>query len=473
MRVLLAVLAGCLPLSAPAQPNVDELEKSVVRVIARASNGFSTGTGSVVAPGWVLTNNHVIAEGRQFQVGSRSIGRVLDARVAWKSTELDLAILKVEGLNSQPAVVMTTKRPNKGEAVWALGFPGASDYGDGLTLDATVNRGVVSNFHHEAWGGSGSSRALWIIQHDASINSGNSGGPLFDDCGRVVGVNTQKSARENTHGIFWASRITEAIPQLERLGISLRKVDSGCQQAAAGSAASGPDETARAQAGEAQAEAERAQDEASRARAAAEDADERARLAVEEAEKANRITLVVGLALGLLSLIAIVLALRKPRQQIIKAVERMTQFRRPPREAPVVAPSVARAPQPVQSPPMPAGDGARADGYERALLVLAGFDGSGRRQRVRLPLQGSSAAAGGFVLGRHALLADQVIEDGSVSRRHARLVVEQGRCTVEDLNSTNGTAINGQPLQAFSPAPLVAGDRLVLGEVELQVSQGD
>ena len=471
LRLCLLLMSVALLPVAQAAPDVEALEKSVVRIISRGSDGTSTGTGSIVAAGWVLTNNHVIDGGQRFGVGSKHTGEVLTARVVWTSSELDLAVLEVDGLSGLPNVTLTTQRPRKGEPVWALGYPGASDYGS-LTFEATVNRGVVSNFHHQPWGGSGSSRDLWIIQHDAAINSGNSGGPLFDDCGRVVGVNTQKSARDNTHGIFWASRITEAIPELRRLGISPQTVDSGCTAAAGGNGAAGPDHAAREQAGRAEeeagrarAEAERAIGDAARAGQAAAGAEERARLAdeaarraAEEAEKAGRISLAMGLGLGVLTLVALGLALRKPRQQIVKVMERMTQLSRRHGSGSSGGSGGAGS-----------GRGGRA---ERALLVLAGFDSSGRKQRILVPEQGASAGEGGYVVGRHAALSDHAIEDPNLSRRHLRITVDNRQCHIEDLNSTNGTRINGRPLEAFTPTLLTPGSMLALGEVEFQVSSG-
>jgi hypothetical protein len=77
-------------------------------------------------------------------------------------------------------------------------------------------------------------------------------------------------------------------------------------------------------------------------------------------------------------------------------------------------------------------------------------------------------------VGRSATLCDQVINDSAVSRCHVRLVWEpQGaRWYVEDLGSKNGTRLNGLPLRAYSPVPLEAGARLVLGQLELIVNTG-
>ena len=306
--ILLLGLAACRGWAA----DVEQLEHSVARVIAELAGGVSTGSGAVVAPGRVLTNQHVINGGSRIVVGNRHSGGLKPAVVIWESAALDLALLKVDGL-TLPVAELASGKPNKGDPVIAMGYPGVSDYGEDLTFEATVNRGVLSNFHREPWSGRGNGRPLDIIQHDAPINAGNSGGPLFDDCGRVIGVNTQKSGSPNTHGIFWASRITEAIPELRRLGISPQITDSDCTLAADGAPA--------------------IDDEARR-----------------QIEAASRQTLVVGAGLGLLTLLALTLALRRPRQEIIKVVNRVTRRTTP---APPVPPTPPVPPVPVPPPPPP------------------------------------------------------------------------------------------------------------------------
>ena len=413
--ILLLGLTACPGWAA----DVEQLEHSVARVIAELAGGVSTGSGAVVAPGRVLTNQHVIDGGSRIMVGNRHSGGLKPAVVIWESAALDLALLKVDGL-ALPVAELASGKPSKGDPVIAMGYPGAADYGEGLTFEATVNRGVLSNFHREPWSGRGNGRPLDIIQHDAPINAGNSGGPLFDDCGRVIGVNTQKSGQDNTHGIFWASRITEAIPELRRLGIAARITDSDCTLAAGGDQA--------------------IDDEARR-----------------QIEAASRQTLAVGAGLGLLTLLALMLALRRPRQEIIQVVTRLTRRTTPS--------------PPVPPPPPP----------ERAVLVLTGFDRAGHSQRIAVPQQGAGEAEGGLVIGSHPALVDCVIDDSTVSRRHARVFVglpmpgsagSGQACRIEDLNSTNGTFVNGRRPAPFERVSIAPGDRVALGAIELQLGRG-
>ena len=240
LRTAVLLLATLLtPAAAAIAVDIGTLEKSVVRIVVSLADGISTGSGSVVANGVVLTNHHVIEDGGRIEVGSKHTGDTLyDARILWKSAELDLAVLQVDGLPPLPVATLAIQKSGKGEKVWAMGYPGASDLGRQLTSEATVTGGVISLFHRQPW--PQGSVALWIIQHDAAVNPGNSGGPLFDDCGRVVGVNTAKAVREAVEGVFWASRITEAIREMEREGITLQKDNATCTPSEGGVAQAQP-----------------------------------------------------------------------------------------------------------------------------------------------------------------------------------------------------------------------------------------
>ena len=422
LRAAVLLLATLLtPAAAAIAVDIGTLEKSVVRIVVSLAGGTGTGSGSVVANGVVLTNHHVIEGGTDISVGSKHTGdSVFDARVLWHSSALDLAILQVDGL-PLPAVTLATQKPNKGEKVWVLGYPGASDYGQ-LTSDATVTGGVISLFHHQPW--SSGDTPLAIIQHDAAVNPGNSGGPLFDDCGRVVGVNTEKTVHESVEGVSLASRITEAIREMEREGITLQKDNATCTPSEGGAA--------------------QAQQEAAAAQQAADAASQEADAAAQAAKKAQRNTFIIGLIVGLLSLLAIVLALRKPRQQVFRQVSRAVDGLN----------KISRL----------------AANIRRPAVVLAGFDADGKKLRIAVPSRGASASDGGYVVGRHGALVDEVVADANISRRHARITVEHGQCAIEDLNSSNGTRVNGVRLVAFAPAAITAGDKIHLAIIELQVS---
>lgn len=75
----------------------------------------------------------------------------------------------------------------------------------------------------------------------------------------------------------------------------------------------------------------------------------------------------------------------------------------------------------------------------------------------------------GLTIGRHPALAERVLDEPSVSRRHARLALDGGVLVVEDLNSLNGTLVDGEELEPFAPRRLSPGQTLTLGAVELRL----
>jgi predicted component of type VI protein secretion system len=105
--------------------------------------------------------------------------------------------------------------------------------------------------------------------------------------------------------------------------------------------------------------------------------------------------------------------------------------------------------------------------------ALRGRDGEGRRLQLLIGLTELARAELGITLGRHPALADRTLADPSISRRHCRLSAADGRLMVEDLNSLNGTAVDGRLIPPFAPTPLAAGQSLELGAAKLRVARLD
>jgi serine protease Do len=137
--------------------------------------------------GYVLTNYHVIEDGNAFQVLLPS-GDKVDATVAGSDSNLDLAVLKVSDQADKlvPVTIGASESLPIGSTVIAIGNPG------GEILANTVTRGIISALERKSMSGSNTTRNVNYIQHDAPINSGNSGGGLFDYQGNLIGINTLK-----------------------------------------------------------------------------------------------------------------------------------------------------------------------------------------------------------------------------------------------------------------------------------------
>ncbi len=165
---------------------VDVVTPSVVsiRVVAanrRGDSGEGAGSGFVVAPdGFVVTNDHVVERAKHVTVVFTD-GRELEARVVGTDPPTDLALLRVPDGGLSPVVIGDSEQLRVGQMAIAIGNP--------LGFQSTVSAGVISALGRNLRSQSG--RLIEnIIQTDVALNPGNSGGPLVDSRGRVIGVNT-------------------------------------------------------------------------------------------------------------------------------------------------------------------------------------------------------------------------------------------------------------------------------------------
>jgi S1-C subfamily serine protease len=156
-------------------------------VARRTRRGRREGGGSAVAispDGYMLTSAHVVAEGNDGATAAFSDGRELGAEVAGSDPLSDLAVVRAEARDLTPATLGDADALRVGQLVVAIGSP--------MGLAGTVTAGVVSALGRSLPTRSGSAGRLVenVIQTDAALNPGNSGGALADSLGRVVGVNT-------------------------------------------------------------------------------------------------------------------------------------------------------------------------------------------------------------------------------------------------------------------------------------------
>ena len=222
------------PVAAPVQdtsPAIYVSEKNADSVVGIITNTqawtrnagvqntpVAQGSGVVIAEGgYVLTNYHVIEGGSAFQVLMPD-GEKVEAALTGADSALDLAVLQVQEKADTltPVSIGSTESLKVGSTVIAIGNPG------GEILANTVTQGIVSALQRDSVNSNNTTRNVNYIQHDAAINSGNSGGGLFDYQGNLVGINTLKyggSSYSTTtyEGLGFAIPVETAYPVAQQL----------------------------------------------------------------------------------------------------------------------------------------------------------------------------------------------------------------------------------------------------------------
>lgn len=167
----------------------------------------AAGSGFIISKeGYIVTNHHVIA-------GAKSISIVLDNGDTYKAELVgsdslnDLAVLKIDGQNLPTVVLGSSADLEVGELAVAIGNP----LGE---LSGTVTAGIISALDRKI---TIDGQTMYLLQTDAAINAGNSGGALFNSFGEVIGINSAKNAGTGIEGLGFAIPIDHAKPVIENL----------------------------------------------------------------------------------------------------------------------------------------------------------------------------------------------------------------------------------------------------------------
>ncbi len=207
--------------------------------LTQQTTASAEGSGIILSEdGYILTNNHVVnssSSSTTYSLGEAS--RVIvylyndeteyEAKVVGTDTETDLAVIKIEKTGLTAAELGDSDRVLVGEYSMAAGNP--------LGMQSTVTVGAISAVNREVTDSDG--KTFTLIQTDAAINSGNSGGALVNSKGQVIGINTLKVSATGVEGMGFAIPINSAKPIYEQLiqynkvkrpyiGISGRDLDS-------------------------------------------------------------------------------------------------------------------------------------------------------------------------------------------------------------------------------------------------------
>lgn len=200
----------------------EKSQKTVVGITTQATKQVSTwfgpqtqrsqsmGSGFIVdSNGYIVTNSHVIEDGKYDQItvslidGTTEVGEVL-----WYDKSLDLAVVKINRTNLPVVELGNSNELMVGEPVVAIGNPMTLD------LERTVTQGIISGLNRSIVFENGTVIEP-LLQTDASINEGNSGGPLFNAKGQVIGINTAKM--KTAEGLGFSIPINTAKPIIDRI----------------------------------------------------------------------------------------------------------------------------------------------------------------------------------------------------------------------------------------------------------------
>ena len=244
LALLFSVLTATL-LTGPAQADpadISAASRSVVRVVLAAKDGDKVafvghGSGFVVAPDKIVTNAHVVEIARQESSVVIGIipsqgGTSYGGKIIAYSPGNDLALIQVLDGGRLPPMTVFGGPVGDGADVVAVGYPGSVDRAQGLDLDDLINpmspvktTGTVS--------GGRTTKQFDTILHTAPIASGNSGGPLIDNCGRVLGANSFGSISNGNDAEFgFAVSAREILNFLRKAGVKVATTATPCRSAA-------------------------------------------------------------------------------------------------------------------------------------------------------------------------------------------------------------------------------------------------
>ena len=192
------------------------------------TTGQSTGSGIIISSdGYIITNNHVVENSSDISVTLNN-GEKHEAKLIGTDPDTDLAVIKVDAVDLPAATLGDSDALMVGERAIAIGNPISTD------LAGTVTQGIISALDRSI---TVEGVTYHLIQIDAAINAGNSGGALVNQYGQVIGINSVKIATEGVEGLGFAIPINDAKPVIEDLmdygyvkgrpliGLSLRELN--------------------------------------------------------------------------------------------------------------------------------------------------------------------------------------------------------------------------------------------------------
>jgi serine protease Do len=273
-RLLAALMLIASPALAQSNPDIDAAARSVVRVVVVGTDetgeqNVGMGSGVAITRDRIVTNAHVVEaaveRGGFVGIVPSEGGKRYEGRVVTYAPELDLAVIALKSGTITPAVLYGGSVAD-GTSVAALGYPYGVDRAMASGVDEVIRpQSPVKSLGNV--GGRRSNARFDTVLHDAAIGRGNSGGPLVDTCGRVIGLNSFLSISEGIDSTFaFALSVKELIAFLGRAKVTPTITTAPCLTA--GQAAEREAALTRAEEADAARESRRAETEVQKAAAA-------------------------------------------------------------------------------------------------------------------------------------------------------------------------------------------------------------
>lgn len=193
----------------PAVVGITSTINNVISFFNASTTSEGTGSGIIIsADGYVVTNNHVIDGASAVKV-TLNTGVEYEAKVIGADERTDLAVLKISPKETLTVAELgDSSQIQVGERAIAIGNP------LGMEFFGSVTQGIISAVNRSI---TVDNRTMSVIQTDAAINEGNSGGALVNAYGQIIGINSVKIASSSVEGMGFAIPITEAKPIIEDL----------------------------------------------------------------------------------------------------------------------------------------------------------------------------------------------------------------------------------------------------------------
>ena len=504
-KVMVWLVAICLMLSlklpvmatSDATPAVADAREGVLQIrlyyvdnngneyAIQGGSGFLVGAASGATT--VITNNHVItiseedeaAYSERFGVDFSNANDInlkikvvvkrdveIDASYVNGSEQTDFAILELQQAiyDRAPLQLANSDEVIETQAVYALGFPSVASFVQDdqvfTSADVTITNGIVGKFQDV--------NSIGFILHNVALGHGNSGGPLVNTNGDVIGVNTMFTNLDNASNYYYSIAINEITDVLDALGITYETADGAAEE----SEPVPEEETTSEPDSEAVTEPE--------PEATIEPTPEPAPepdIALEPAEPETNYALIFGVVGGviLIAVIAVVAVVVSKKSSSKKKVAPMNSGFAPsgPNGQPVPKPNVqphvgGMPPIPPQTMPVDSGAGETSVLGVGETSVLGG--GAAQLAATLTRRKNNEAVRitkPNFVIGRERQKVDFCVPDNnSVGRAHASIVYKGGVYYIIDKNSTNFTFVNGNKISPNQEVRLNSGDKIKLADEE-------